>query len=209
MTPFEPPADARPDDEPWPAMEWPDPTAALINEHVRLSRTTEDDAEALFAALDEPIVWEHVSVPPADTAAMADLISAAESTGWCQWTVRDSTGAIAGTSSYLEVSAEDARLEIGWTLYAPCAWGTEVNPATKLLLLTHAFQDLAVGRVQLKTDVRNVRSQRAIARLGATYEGTLRRYQRRRDGSVRDTVLFSITAEEWPDVRARLQDRLL
>ncbi|HEU4581308.1 MAG TPA: GNAT family protein, partial [Polyangiaceae bacterium] len=71
-----------------------------------------------------------------------------------------------------------------------------------------AFERLGAGRVQLKTDVRNQRSQRAIARLGARYEGTLRRYQRRDDGTVRDTVLFSILAEEWPQVRAGLLARL-
>jgi RimJ/RimL family protein N-acetyltransferase len=87
-------------------------------------------------------------------------------------------------------------------------WGTVVNPQTKLLLLGHAFDDLGAGRVQLKTDIRNVRSQQAIARLGATYEGVLRRYQRRADGTVRDTVLFSVIAEQWPSVRERLQARL-
>ena len=85
----------------------------------------------------------------------------------------------------------DARLEIGWTAYAPPVWGTTLNPEAKLLLLGYAFDDLQMGRVQLKTDIRNVRSQQAIARLGARYEGVLRRYQRRADGSVRDTVLFS------------------
>ena len=78
----------------------------------------------------------------------------------------------------------------------------------KLLLLGYAFDTLHMGRVQLKTDIRNHRSQQAIARLGATYEGVLRRYQRRVDGTVRDTVMFSITAEEWPSVRDRLSDRV-
>jgi tRNA threonylcarbamoyl adenosine modification protein YeaZ len=77
-----------------------------------------------------------------------------------------------------------------------------------LLLLEHAFKTLEVGRVQLKTDVRNVRSQQAIARLGARYEGTLRRYQQRADGTMRDTVMFSVTAEEWPRVREGLRERL-
>ena len=102
----------------------------------------------------------------------------------------------------------DARLEIGWTVYAPAVWGSAVNPWCKLLLLGYAFEELRMGRVQLKTDIRNERSQQAIARLGARFEGVLRRYQRRADGSVRDTVLFSITAEEWPEVRARLSTRL-
>jgi RimJ/RimL family protein N-acetyltransferase len=117
-------------------------------------------------------------------------------------------GAVVGWSSYLEVSPADARLEIGNTAYTPAVWGTAVNPEAKLLLLGYAFEGLSMGRVQLKTDIRNVRSQRAIAGLGATYEGTLRRYQRRADGTVRDTVLFSITAEDWPDVRRSLIARV-
>ena len=87
-------------------------------------------------------------------------------------------------------------------------WASAVNPECKLLLLRYAFEDLGVGRVQLKTDVRNVRSQQAIARLGARYEGTLGRYQRRADATVRDTVLFSILAEDWPAVKAGLVARL-
>ena len=114
-------------------------------------------------------------------------------------------GTVIGTSSYLDVSVIDARLEIGSTAYDRRVWGTAVNPEAKLLLLSHAFDVLGAGRVQLKTDVRNQRSQRAIARLGARYEATLRRYQRRSDDTVRDTVLFSILAEEWPAVRAGLE----
>ena len=90
---------------------------------------------------------------------------------------------MAGTSSYLDVSVPDARLEIGSTAYDRRVWGTAVNPEAKLLLLAHAFDVLGAGRVQLKTDVRNHRSQQAIARLGARYEATLRRYQRREDGT--------------------------
>ena len=117
-------------------------------------------------------------------------------------------GAVVGTTSFLEVSPVDARLEIGFTLYAPSVWGTEVNPECKLLLMTWAFEEAGMGRVQLKTDIRNARSQAAIAKLGAQYEGILRRYQRRQDGSVRDTVLYSVTAEEWPAVKAGLRQRL-
>lgn len=127
--------------------------------------------------------------------------------GWYSWTVR-SQGRVVGTTSYLEASAEDARLEIGFTVHAPDVWATAVNPETKLALLTHCFEVLRAGRVQLKTDVRNTRSQRAIERLGAQYEGTLRRYQRRSDRTVRDTAMFSVTAEDWPLVRARVTERL-
>ncbi|CRK49912.1 GNAT family acetyltransferase (fragment) [Rhodococcus sp. RD6.2] len=83
-----------------------------------------------------------------------------------------------------------------------------MNPESKRLLLGYAFDTLHAGRVQLKTDTRNHRSQQAIARLGAQYEGTLRRHFRRTDGSVRDTVMFSITAEDWPQVDERLAARL-
>ena len=134
---------------------------------------------------------------------------------WHPWTVRlradvgeRQAGTIVGWSSFLEIAPGDARLEIGNTAYDPGVWGTQVNPEAKLLLLGYAFDDLGMGRVQLKTDIRNARSQRAIARLGAQFEGVLRRYQRRMDGTVRDTVLFSVLAEEWPTVQAGLVDRL-
>lgn len=214
---FEPVPDARPGDEPWPAMEWPvDPDVRLTGEVVELSVVDlARDAKDLFAALDDERVWQHMSLRPTSVEEYVEQVGRALATGRLPWTVRLRrpvnglpAGSVVGTSSYLEVSVADARLEIGSTAYSPAVWGSAVNPETKLLLLGHAFDTLRVGRVQLKTDVRNVRSQQAIARLGATYEGTLRRYQRRADGSVRDTVMFSVAAEDWPNVRQGLQQRL-
>ena len=115
-------------------------------------------------------------------------------------------GSVVGTTSFLDVSLPDARLEIGSTAYAPSVWATAVNPEAKLLLMSWSF-DHGFGRVQIKSDIRNRRSQRAILGTGATYEGVLRRYQRRSDGTVRDTAMFSVTAEEWPAVRDRLRAR--
>lgn len=214
---FEPVPDARPVDGPWPAMEWPvDPDVRLTGEVVEL-RVVDlaRDAKDLFAALDDERVWQHMSLRPTSVEEYVEQVGRALATGRLPWTVRLRrpvnglpAGSVVGTSSYLEVSVADARLEIGSTAYSPAVWGSAVNPETKLLLLGHAFDALRVGRVQLKTDVRNVRSQQAIARLGATYEGTLRRFQRRADGSVRDTVMFSVAAEEWPNVRRGLQQRL-
>ena len=112
-------------------------------------------------------------------------------------------GAVVGTTSYLDFVASDERCEIGFTSYSPAVWGSAVNPEAKLLLLGAAF-DAGIGRVQLKTDIRNLRSQRAIAGIGATREGVLRQYQRRDDGSIRDTVMFSVLADEWPEVRQGL-----
>ena len=143
---------------------------------------------------------------PGNPEEYAATLAQAPSLGRWPWVVRQGDSVV-GTTSYLDVSQPDARLEIGSTAYTPSAWASAVNPTSKLLLMGWAF-DHGFGRVQLKTDIRNRRSQAAIAKLGATYEGVLRRYQRRADGTVRDTVLYSVTAEEWPGVRDRLRARL-
>jgi len=198
-------------------MSWPPaPGVLLRRRYVELIPVQPaEHATALFAALDHDPVWQHVAGRPRDAEGYADALQLARDGGRLPWLVRLASdcrglprGTVVGTSSYVEVSLHDARLEIGHTTYTPAVWGSPVNPETKLLLLEHAFEVLGAGRVQLKTDVRNVRSQQAIARLGARYEGTLRRYQRRSDGTVRDTVLFSVLAEDWPDVRRRLELRL-
>lgn len=208
---FAPIPDPRPHDGPWPQMAWPVPARArLAGRSVILTATDpEADAPALFAALDHDAVWDKVDGRPRSAEHYAEALRVLSAQpDWQVWTVRLAGGDIVGTTSYLDVSPHNARVEIGRTLYAPQCWGTAVNPESKLLLLGHAFDTLHAGRVQLKTDARNVRSQQAIARLGAHYEGTLRRHHRRADGSVRDTVLFSITAEEWPEVRRTLTKRL-
>jgi RimJ/RimL family protein N-acetyltransferase len=173
---------------------------------ITLSQFVESDAADLFHALDHDACWDHVAGRPSDPSAYAAVLAQAPAAGRWPWVVRDA-GTVVGTTSYLELSLPDARVEIGHTVYTPAVWGSTVNPACKLLLMGWAF-DHGFGRVQLKTDIRNLRSQRAIAKLGATYEGVLRRYQRRADGTVRDTVMFSVTAEEWPEVRERLEVRI-
>jgi|SRR5690625_4543845 len=198
-------------------MAWPPaPDSELRGRTVVLTPAApERDSGELFKALDADAVWQHVSGRPANPDVLAATLRQQVTSGRFPWLVRLSrpvagipTRSVVGMSTYLDVSTADARLEIGSTSYTPPVWGTLVNPEAKLLLLSHAFDVLGAGRVQLKTDVRNVRSQRAIARLGARYEGTLRRYQRRSDGTVRDTVLFSVLAEEWPTVRKTVQARL-
>lgn len=210
-------ADARPHDVAWPTMTWPVPAGTkLLGELVALEPTAPADVPDLFTGLDDAEVWEHLPGRPGGPGDMAANIARCHATGtWCTWTVRLNrelaglpVGGVVGTSSYLDVSVVDARVEIGATAFRRDAWGSGVNAETKLLLLGHAFDRLGAGRVQLKTDVRNVRSQQAIAGIGATFEGVLRRYQRRHDGTVRDTVLFSITAEDWPEVRERLAARV-
>jgi RimJ/RimL family protein N-acetyltransferase len=199
------PADSRPDDVVWPQAEWP-PPHELVGDHVTLSQFVPADAPDLYAALDHDACWDHVAGRPTSPEEYAATLAQAPQSGRWPWVVRRASEVV-GTTSYLEVSLPDARLEIGSTAYSPSVWATEVNPECKLLLMSWAF-DHGFGRVQLKTDIRNRRSQAAIAKLGAAYEGVLRRYQRRQDGTVRDTVMFSVTAEEWPGVRERLRARL-
>jgi RimJ/RimL family protein N-acetyltransferase len=138
----------------------------------------------------------------------AQVIDTARSAGRLMWTVREQ-GRIVGSTSFLDLSIVDARVEIGHTTYSPSVWGTRVNPACKLLLMTWAFEKCGMSRVQLKTDVRNLRSQVAIERMGATREGVLRMYQRRQDDSIRDTVMYSVLAHEWPGVKENLLSRLM
>lgn len=215
--PFAPVPDARPDDAPWPQLLWPVPADVVLpGRWVTLTPfRAGTDAEPLFAALDADAAWTHVRGRPASAEALAADLEQRAAAGWLTWTVRANravrgvpAGEVLGMSSYLDVSVADARLEIGLTAYRPQVWASVVNPECKLLLLGLAFEALGAGRVQLKTDVRNERSQRAIARLGARHEGTLRRYQRRADGTVRDTVMFSVVAEDWLAVRAGLEQRV-
>lgn len=191
---------------------------------VRLDRTTLDDAPELFAALDDEQVWARgygggPAARPSTVADMGHLVAAAVEASrqgvrqaYVVRLVEDSDlgdrGTVVGTSSLGEWDLEHERVHLGWTAYGPRWWGTRVNAECKLLMLGHAFDDCRFGRVKLQTDLRNLRSQAAIARLGATREGVLRRHQRRADGTFRDTVVFSVVVDEWPTVRAGLLERL-
>lgn len=122
--------------------------------------------------------------------------------------VEEASGRVVAVSSYLDVREAHRGLEIGFTFVGKPWRGTWVNPAMKRMMLRHAFEELGAIRVQLKCDARNLHSRSAILKLGATYEGTLRRHGVQRDGTLRDTAMFSILAEEWPRVRMGLDARL-
>lgn len=125
------------------------------------------------------------------------------------WTIRDVVdGRLLGSTRYLNVDLANQRLEIGATWLLPEAHGSVANAESKLLLLDHAFDDLGVRRVHIQADVRNERSRRAIEALGATFEGVLRRHIVLRDGSSRDTAVYSILAEEWLELREALVARV-
>lgn len=186
---------------------WPiAPSTTLSWREIELRLATPGDALELFEALDHDDCWSHVRGRPESEDDVVQVVIDATRMGRWMWVVRKS-GSVVGTTSYLDVVPADERLEIGFTVYRRDAWATDVNPACKLLLMGWAF-DHGFGRVQLKTDIRNERSQAAIARLGAVREGVLRRYQRRQDGTMRDTVMYSVIREEWPAVQEQLMTRL-
>lgn len=151
------------------------------------------------------------SVPrPEDTAAYITLALDMQARGErLPWAVLDAnTGRVIGCTSYHDIVAAVRRVEIGYTWYARGVQRSHVNTAAKLLLMEHAFETLNCSVVGWRTDILNLASQRAIERLGALKDGVLRSHALRRDGSIRDTVMYSLLAAEWPAVRDRLRARL-
>lgn len=187
---------------------------SLIGRHVRLDPSVETDADGIFAALDHEDVWAGgysggPSARPSAPAEWVERIEAAAKDLRAMFTVRRvADGEILGTTSLGDTDLTHQRTHLGWTAYAPSVWGTAVNPECKLLLLTHAFDDCGFGRVKIQTDLINLRSQAAIAKLGAVREGVLRRHMVRPDGTTRDTVVFAVTIDDWPQVRAGLAARV-
>ncbi|GAA3133071.1 RimJ/RimL family protein N-acetyltransferase [Kribbella aluminosa] len=185
----------------------------LVGDVVRLDRMQASDIDELYAAIgNEQVYASGFGGGPAALPASAEdmrakwIPAAAKRFAYVVRLVAD--GTVVGTSSLADVDVVNERIHIGFTGYTSAVWGTAVNPATKLLLLEHAFETCGFGRVKIQTGTKNTRSQAAIAKLGATREGVLRRHMVQADGSFRDTVVFSILADEWPDVRKRLEDRI-
>lgn len=118
------------------------------------------------------------------------------------------SGAVLGSTRFLELRFEHLRAEIGWTWITRDAWATGVNVETKLLLLEHAFERVGLRRIEFKTDARNERSRGALLALGATFEGVLRKHMVVRDGGERDSAYYSVIDDDWPAVKRHLHDRL-
>jgi RimJ/RimL family protein N-acetyltransferase len=178
---------------------------------IRLEPLTPDHAPLLWPRADLSI-FEYTLECPRDASleAFQDwLVDCLRKPDSQMFVIRiRETGEAAGMTGYLEIRPPHRGLEIGRTWIGKDFQGTRVNPESKYLLLRHAFEDLGAVRVQFKTDLRNTHSQRAIEKLGAHREGVLRRFQIRSNGYVRDSVMYSILAEEWPDVKAGLERRL-
>ena len=180
---------------------------------VRLEPISREHHDGLVAAASDGKLWElwFTSVPePEQTHAYISGAQAGLEAGhMLPWAVRElASGLIAGSTRYHDIIANAERVEIGWTWYAKRWQKSHVNTACKLLLLEHAFDQLGCKVVGLRTDNFNFTSQRAIEALGAKKDGVIRHHWPRRNGTVRDTVMYSILAHEWPDVRRHLELRL-
>jgi RimJ/RimL family protein N-acetyltransferase len=201
---------------------------ALVGRHVRLDLLTEADLPGMHELLCDPQVYAQGYVMHRRPSSLQDAVDLARErflvqqgqadgrgggrTAYAVRLVADSglgaAGTLVGTSSLLEANLQDESIHLGSTLYGSRWWGTEVNPEAKLLLLGHCFDECGYGRVKIQTDLLNTRSQAAIVKLGATREGVMRRDRKREDGTFRDSVVFSILKQEWPQVKAALVARL-
>lgn len=179
---------------------------------IRLEPLADHHHDGLDAAASDGRLWElwFTAVPsPGDMRRYIDDAREGQSAGhMLPWTVCDqATGAVLGTTRYHDIVASIDRVEIGHTWYRQSAQRSHVNTTCKLLLLGHAFDTLGCKVVGLRTDNFNLKSQRAIEALGAKKDGVLRHHAMRNDGTVRDSVLYSILAAEWPDVKRHLELR--
>jgi len=191
-----------------------DPRPVTLEGHgVRLEPLAREHEKGLIEAAGDGRLWElwFTSVPaPGDTAAYIEAALKGQREGhMLPWAVRElASGAIVGATRYHDIVAAAHRVEIGYTFYAKRWQRSHVNTACKLLAFAHAFERLGCAVVGLRTDNFNFASQRAIEALGAKKDGVIRHHWPRRDGSVRDTVLYSVLAAEWPDVKRHLETRL-
>ena len=190
----------------------PKPTI-LERDDIRLEPLTTDHLEGLQRAAADGGLWDlwFTSVPAPELTGkyIEDALKGQEAGHMLPWAVREmSSGAIVGCTRYHDIVPTIDRVEIGYTFYAKSRQRSSVNTTCKLLLLSHAFETLGCQVVGLRTDNFNFTSQRAIEALGAKKDGVLRHHLARRDGSVRDSVIYSILATEWPDVRRHLESRL-
>jgi len=191
-------------------MEFMAPT--LTGRFVQLEPLAEDHREGLRIAADDDRVWEHMTVlgrGPEFDSVFDDALAQHAAGKRVPYAVRSlAMNELVGATGYIDPLPAHKRVEIGWTWYRVDQWATAVNPECKLLLLAHAFETLGYNRVSFVTDLRNTRSQAAIAKLGASREGVMRSHAISRGGRIRDSVLFAITATDWPGVKEQLTRRL-
>lgn len=177
---------------------------------VRLEPLCYSHADGLIAAVEDGKLWEIIVTSAPTPEAVVPYIQQAlvNPMRFAFAVIDDATNKVLGTTSYHDIMEDIRRVEIGWTWYAKSAQRTHVNTACKIMLLTHAFETLGCDVVGLRTDCLNFTSQKAIERLGMKKDGVIRHHLLRRDGTVRDTVMYSMLKDEWQDNKQRLLARL-
>lgn len=185
----------------------------LEGRRVRLIPLSLDHVDALWRAGNDPDLWRLTTTrvhSPDDMRRYIEMALAEQERGISLpfATVEKSSGAIVGATRFGNIAPEHKRVEVGWT-WVTFAWQrTFVNSEAKLLMFTHAFDTWGCNRVELKTSALNMRSRKAMLRLGLKEEGTLRKHMINGDGTIRDTVYYSVIAEEWPEMKSRLAEML-
>jgi RimJ/RimL family protein N-acetyltransferase len=192
-------------------MPWPEPVT-LVGPHARLVPLSHAHLDGLTEAVKDGELWKlwYTAIPkPEDMAKEIDRRLGLQKSGsMLPFTVFDASGQIAGMSTYMNIDAANRRVEIGSTWYAKRVQRSALNTQCKLLLLTHAFEKLDCIAVEFRTHFFNQQSRRGIERLGAKQDGILRNHQIAPNGTLRDTVVFSIIASEWPTAKAHLTFQL-
>ena len=187
-------------------------TLSLSGQHVRLEPLHPSHEAGLIDAVRDGDLWQlwYTAIPaPERMAAEIDRRLALHKAGsMLPFTVFDGSGRIVGMTTYMNIDNANQRVEIGSTWYARSAQRSPLNTEAKRLLLAHAFDALQCIAVEFRTHRFNLQSRRAIERLGAQLDGILRNHQRASNGTLRDTVVYSITADEWPTVRTHLDFQL-
>ncbi|MFC3195272.1 GNAT family N-acetyltransferase [Marinicella sediminis] len=186
---------------------------ALKGQHVRLEPLQESHLPGLKMAVEDGQLWQLMvtSVPhPDQLSGFFQQAGKEQQAGVSRVysTIEQATGQVIGSTRFLNTNWSHGRTEIGFTFIAQSHQRTAINTEAKYLMLGHAFEDLGFKRVAFRTDHLNQRSRRAIERLGAKYEGLLRNHMVMADGRVRDTVVYSIIAHEWPGIKSFLEERL-
>ncbi|HWI46817.1 MAG TPA: GNAT family protein [Rummeliibacillus sp.] len=185
----------------------------LHNEQVILKPMEKNDIEGIFEVATYPEIWPYLSITIeslTDTQEyVANALANKESGVEFPFVIMDpKTKTIIGSTKFMDIDEKHSRLEIGFTWLTPAYWRTAVNTNCKYLLLQYCFEVLKLNRVQIKTDHENTRSQKAIERIGAQKEGVLRNHMIRKDGTIRNTVMYSVTNEDWSKVKLRLEEMM-
>ena len=186
---------------------------ALENETVLLRPLDKVDVQGILEAVNFPEIWLHMSTAMENIEDVNGFVDNAlamkEKKKEFPFVIVDKgSGQIIGSTRFMDIGDKHKRLEIGTTWLIPAYWRTAINTGCKYLLLQYCFEILKLQRVQIKTDHENYRSQKAIERIGAIKEGVLRNHMIRKDGTIRHTVMYSITKEDWPEVKMKLQQLL-